>query len=259
MWAVVSTIVFLHAHPDDESIATGGTMASLADDGHRVVLVLATRGELGEVADGFLAEGETLTDRRVAETEAAAAILGVGRVAFLGYRDSGMMGEPSNDDLESFWQADVEEAATRLAAILREEGADVVVAYDDHGNYGHPDHIQVHRVGVRAAALAGVARVFEATINREALSESRPPGADDVPPEERRVGTPEAEITTAVDVGPWMARKKAAMLAHASQIPPDAWFFTMSPEAFAAVFGREWYIRRGAPPRVGDFESSLLP
>src|SRR5262245_58329780 len=145
------TIVFFHAHPDDEAIATGGSMARAKRDGHRVVLVSATRGELGEFAPDSLAPGEQLVDRRVAELHASAAVLGVDRVEFLGYRDSGMMGEPTNDDPDAFWSADIEQAAGRLARLLEAEHADVLTIYDDHGNYGHPDHIQVHRVGVRAA------------------------------------------------------------------------------------------------------------
>src|SRR5436853_4691571 len=160
----MATFVFFHAHPDDESMSTGGTMARARAEGHRVVLVTATRGEHGEVADGFLEPGEVLWARRVRETEAAAEILGVSRAEFLGYVDSGMMGTPTNDAPESFWQADIEEAAQRLAAILQEENADILTIYDDHGLYGHPDHIQVHRVGHRAAALAGTPKVYEATI-----------------------------------------------------------------------------------------------
>src|SRR5580765_7909409 len=118
-WRAVATLVFFHAHPDDECIATGGTMAKAAAAGHRVVLVVATRGEHGEVAEGFLDDGEELWHRRVRETQAAAEILGAHRVEFLGYVDSGMMGTPENQAPESFWQADVEEAAGKLAAILR--------------------------------------------------------------------------------------------------------------------------------------------
>jgi LmbE family N-acetylglucosaminyl deacetylase len=253
----VTTVVFFHAHPDDETIATGGTMAQLADEGHRVVLVLATRGELGEVADGFLAADETLTQRRVAETKAAAEILGVAHVDFLGYRDSGMMGEPTNDDAGAFWSADVEEAAGKLAEILRRERPEVLVIYDDHGGYGHPDHVQVHRVGVRAAELADVDRVYEATMNRDAFRRFREPA--EAPTElEDTLGTAESDITHAVDVAPYMDRKKAAMRAHASQIPDDSWFFRMPDEQFTASFGHEWYVRRGAAGRTGDFERSLL-
>src|SRR3954469_7173644 len=117
----MATLVCFHAHPDDECIATGGVMAKAAKEGHRVVLVTATRGEHGEVAEGFLEPGEALWERRVRETEAAAEILGVSRVEFLGYVDSGMIGTSTNDAPESFWQADIDEAAERLAKILREE------------------------------------------------------------------------------------------------------------------------------------------
>ena len=144
-----------HAHPDDESIATAGTLARAAAAGHRVVLVFATRGELGEPVPGVLEPGEQLAMRRSAECYASAAVLGAKRVEFLGYTDSGMMGEPSNDAPYCFWQADVEHAARRLAVILDEEEPDVLTIYDDNGGYGHPDHIQVHRVGRRAAELAG--------------------------------------------------------------------------------------------------------
>src|SRR5215217_516931 len=132
----MATLVTFHAHPDDESIATGGVMAKAADAGHRVVLVVATRGEHGEVEEGFLGEGELLWKRRVQETHASAAILGVARVEFLGYVDSGMIGTPENDLPESFWQADVEDAAARLAAILTEEHADILTVYDENGGYG---------------------------------------------------------------------------------------------------------------------------
>lgn len=162
-----STLVVFHAHPDDESITTGGVMAQAADAGHRVVLVVATRGELGRVPDGLLDAGETLGERRVAETHLSAKILGAQRVEFLEYHDSGMMQDPHKNDPACFWKADVDEAAVRLASLLQEENADTLVIYDENGNYGHPDHIQVHRVGARAAALAGTQHIFEATINRD--------------------------------------------------------------------------------------------
>jgi len=156
----MSTLVTFHAHPDDEAIATGGTMAKAARAGHRVVLVVATRGERGEVAEGHLQPGEELWQRRVEETQAAAAVLGVSRVEFLGYVDSGMAGMPTNDDPASFWQADVEEAARRLADILEEEGADVVTAYDENGVYGHPDHVQVY-LGVPGDRITTTVDVVE--------------------------------------------------------------------------------------------------
>ena len=163
----MATIVFFHAHPDDEAIATGGTMAELSDQGHRVVLVTATRGELGEIPDGLLGPSESLTERRMDELAEACRILGVDRQVFLDYLDSGMAGEASNDRPGSFAAADVDEAAGAMAAILDEERADVLVTYDEHGGYGHPDHVQVHRVGMRAAERAGTPVVYMATMNRD--------------------------------------------------------------------------------------------
>src|SRR5712692_666229 len=153
----MATLVSFQAHPDDECIACGGIIRKASDEGHRVVLVVATRGEQGEVPEGFLDPGEELWQRRVAETHRSAEILGAQRVEFLGYVDSGMMGTPENDAPGCFWLADVEEAGARLAAILTDEAAEALTVYDDNGGYGHPDHIQVHRVGVRAAGLAGTA------------------------------------------------------------------------------------------------------
>ncbi|HEX2047497.1 MAG TPA: PIG-L family deacetylase [Acidimicrobiales bacterium] len=255
----MATLVTFHAHPDDESIATGGVMAKAADEGHRVVLVVATKGEHGEVAEGFLEPGEQLSERRVEETEACARILGVARVEFLGYVDSGMVGTPENDRPESFWQADVEEAAARLAAILTEEKADVLTIYDENGQYGHPDHIQVYRVGSRAAELAGTPRVYMSTINRdyvqrslrEAAERGEIPGdinADDM----AEIGVPEKRITTAVDVRPWLTRKRAAMAAHASQISESSFFLAMAPEMFEGAFGIEWFVRCDAPPGLAE-------
>jgi LmbE family N-acetylglucosaminyl deacetylase len=260
----MGTLVCFHAHPDDECIATGGVMARAADEGHRVVLVVATRGEHGEVAEGFLEPDEALAQRRVAETHAAAEILGVHRVEFLGYVDSGMMGTPENDGPGSFWQADVEEAAARLAAILTEEQADVLTCYDEIGGYGHPDHIQVHRVGLRAGELAGTPKVFQSTINRdhllrlmeEAAEEIRAAAGDgdDVPDfaSDPGFGMPESAITCVVDVGDQLARKRAAMRAHASQISEEHFMLAMPEDAFARAFGQEWFIRAGQGPGVTE-------
>jgi LmbE family N-acetylglucosaminyl deacetylase len=259
---MAGTLVVFHAHPDDEAIITAGTMARAAAEGHRVVLVVATRGDHGEVADGVLRPGESLADRRVHETERAAAALGVARVDHLGYVDSGMEGEPLNDAEGSFWSADVEEAAGRLAAILERERAEVLTIYDERGGYGHPDHVQVHRVGVRAAELAGTPRVYEATIDRDhvrelirAAREQLGPGEtpDDMPdPDDFEVGVDSDRITTVVDVSGFADQKRAAMAAHASQIPEDSFFLAAPPEFFAESFGREWFIRRGAPPGLRE-------
>ena len=258
----MATLVSFHAHPDDECIACGGVMRKAHEDGHRVVLVVATRGELGEVPNGFLDDGEELWQRRVVETRASADILGVDRLEFLGYTDSGMMGEPTNDRPGTFWTADVEEAAAKLAAILREENADVLTVYDDHGGYGHPDHIQVHRVGMRAAELAGTAKVYQSTINRDRARAGRREFAEragvEMPELGPDFGTPEAVITCAVDVTAYTAHKRKAMRAHASQISEQSFFLAMPDEAFAETFGTEWYIRRGVPIPVDTYETTLF-
>jgi LmbE family N-acetylglucosaminyl deacetylase len=265
----MATLVCFHAHPDDESIATGGTMAKAADEGHRVVLVVATRGEWGEPVPGILEEGEQLGLRRIVETHAAADALGAARVEFLGYVDSGMMDEPTNDAPGSFWSANLDHAANRLAAILREEDCDVLTVYDDHGGYGHPDHIQVHRVGIRAAEMAGVDRVFESTMNRDhirrQIREARETregfGEVEIPDEDELgddFGTPEEKITHAVDVTAFVDRKRKAMRAHASQIADDHFFLAMPEDAFGQSFGVEWYIAHGSTGRSGDFETDLF-
>jgi LmbE family N-acetylglucosaminyl deacetylase len=246
------TLVLFHAHPDDEAIATGGTMARAKSEGHRVVLVSATRGELGEYAPESLAPGEQLVDRRVAELHAAAEVLGVDRVEFLDYLDSGMAGEPTNDAAGSFASADIDEAAHRLARILDDEHADVLTVYDENGTYGHPDHIQVHRVGLRAADLAGTRRVYEATANRDhlrRLMHQMPQGPDgpEAPADLETLGVTEEHITTTVDVRAFVDRKRAAMIAHRSQIPADSFFLQLPLDAFREAFGWEWFIRRDGP------------
>ncbi len=254
----MATLVCFHAHPDDEAIATGGTMRRVADAGHRVVLVVATRGERGEIVPGVLDEGEQLAMRRTAEVHRAAEELGVARVEFLGYVDSGMMGEPTNDEPWTFWQADVESAARRLAAILDEEAADALTVYDDHGGYGHPDHIQVHRVGLRAAELAGVERVLQSSINRTSIQRmsaaaaagevtgfEMPEGVELPDLDEATFGSPEEILTHVADVSSAAAAKRAALLHHRSQVADDHFFLAIPPEMFGVAFGQEWYIGHG--------------
>jgi len=256
----MATLVSFHAHPDDESINCGGTLAKASEDGHRVVVVTATRGEHGHTPDGLLQPGEQLWQRRVAESREAGRILGVHRWEFLGYVDSGMMGWPTNTAPGSFWQADVEEAAQRLAAILDEERADVLTIYDPVGVTGHPDHIQVHRVGVRAASLAGTPRVYEGTMNRTQIQRLVRQAAEFGIPETPldvdldSLGMPEELITTTVDVRDYLPFKRRAMAAYVSQIPETSFLLAMSPDAFVQVWGYEWFIRRGASPGTREVE-----
>ncbi|HET6663306.1 MAG TPA: PIG-L family deacetylase [Acidimicrobiales bacterium] len=259
----MANLVAFHAHPDDECLLQSGSLAKAVHDGHRVVVVYATRGEVGEAPDGLLEPGETLVERRMAEAMRSAEALGVHRVAWLGYRDSGMMGTADNDDRRSFWRADVEEAATLVAAILREEGADVLTIYDENGNYGHPDHIQVHRVGSRAAELAGTPHVLEATISRAhvkaliagaAAAGQSVDDAPDLDDESVIFGVADEAITTIVDVGDFLDRKRAAIAAHASQVQDTGLFLAMPPEAFRAAMGTEFFIRRGVPAGHRDHD-----
>jgi LmbE family N-acetylglucosaminyl deacetylase len=259
----MATAVFFHAHPDDEAIATGGTMLIGAQRGHRIVLVCATDGGRGEAAPEMIPTGETLADVRARELRAAGDVLGVSRLEFLGYRDSGMEGEVTNDDPGCFWQADVDEAAERLATILREEDAQLITFYDPIGGYNHPDHIQVHRVGKRAAELVGVPHCFESTMNREQMKGfaddpawAEMANTDDVSIEESAaqrsdlldadLGTPAAEITHAIDVSSVIDVKRTAMAAHRSQITDDSVFLRLSGDAFLQAFGVEWFVEVGA-------------
>ncbi len=263
----MGTLVCFHAHPDDEAISTGGSMARAAAEGHRVVLVVATDGAHGEVPDD-LAPDETLADRRRRETDASAAVLGVSRVAWLGYGDSGMTGWEQNAHDHTFHRADVDEAAERLAAILREEAADVLTIYDWHGTYGHPDHVKVHTVGKRAGELAGSVRVLEATANRDAMaamiSAARDAGVEVGSPDEaddaedfdphgpaddgNPFGMAEHELTLSVDVSDFVQFKRASMRCHRSQIADSSFFLEMPDEVFAMAFGTEWFIEHDASP-----------
>jgi LmbE family N-acetylglucosaminyl deacetylase len=175
-----------------------------------------------------------------------------------------MIGTPENDLPGSFWTADLEEAAGRLAAILREERADVLTIYDDNGGYGHPDHIKVHHVGNRAAQLAGTPKVFQATVNRDHVLRlmREMPQVDDavesVPDVENdpTFGVSESLITCVVDVSDQLDKKRAAMEAHASQIGEQHFMLAMPADVFALAFGQEWFIREGQGP--GVTERSLL-
>jgi LmbE family N-acetylglucosaminyl deacetylase len=257
----MGTLVTFHAHPDDEAMLTAGLMARAAAAGHRVVLVVATRGEVGDTDPVTLAPGESLADRRAAETERSAELLGVDRVVFLGYHDSGH--DPALAPPGSFVTAPVEEATTRLAHVLDEEGADVVTTYDPNGGYGHPDHRKVHEVGWAAAERAGTTTVLEATVNRDlfALAADLAPALGfEVPAElvperlDEWYAAPD-EITHAIDVTAFLGPKRASMEAHATQTTSAAQgsrtlslFLALDAELFGVAFGTEWFIDRSARP-----------
>lgn len=254
-----ATLVSFHAHPDDEVLLTGGVLAAAAAQGHRVVLVVATDGGAGLSDSG---PGESLARRRRRELQASADALGCARLVRLDYADSGMDAQaPHPPGRRRFVDVDVDVAAGQLADILREEGAGVLTVYDPRGGYGHPDHVQVHRVGVRAAQLAGTPVVLEATIDRDLLARALAtvrlagrlmPRLPLLPSSE--VYTPRAEITHRVDVRPWLPAKRAAMAAHASQsvgggAPRTLAVLLRLPRSLLRrVVGTEWFVQRGITP-----------
>ncbi|QLQ16627.1 MAG: PIG-L family deacetylase [Micropruina sp.] len=263
------TYVFVHAHPDDEGTLTCGSMAQAVARGDKVVLVFATSGEHGELPDD-LAPGETLADRRRAEATSAAALIGVSAVHWLGYRDSGMTGWEQNADPDCLARAPLDEAAGRLAAILDAEDADILVGYDWHGNYGHPDHVAVHHLVRRARELAAKRpRLFEATMNRDQMRRlyqaARAAGAeDDFDPDSplddgNPLGTPEAELHLRVDVSDHVALRRGVIASHASQAKDTQGFLMLPDEAFLAMFGAEHYVEPDAGPglREGWFTDPL--
>lgn len=266
------TLVAFHAHPDDEALLTAGTMARAAAAGHRVVLVVATDGELGLVDSPTGASGD-LGARRLDEARASAAALGVARVEYLGYADSGLEGDvsPNPPGRVRFVRAPVEEAAERLAAILKTERADVLLSYDRNGGYGHRDHVHVHAVAARAAQVAGTGTLLEATIPRDALARAvrlaarfyRFPPDFDLESFTRSY-IPREEVTHRISVGRYAGAKRAAMRAHASQATADAGdrtlaaFLRIPRPLFDLVFGREWFrdpaLPAGTPIRRDVFD-----
>lgn len=252
------TLVSFHAHPDDEALLTGGTLARAAADGHRVVLVTATAGEAGLSADGMHDQAR-LEARRLGELASSARALGCARWEVLGYADSGF--GPGAPNPGGFATLDPEEPARRLADILRAESADALTVYDVHGGYGHLDHVQVHRVGVRAAELAGTRLVLEATVDRRSLQRvarvmAWVPGLRGLVPADRfaHAYLPRQELTHRVDVRPHLRAKTASLAAHHSQTTGGGSWRTVSlllrlPQAVKGLaLGHEWFRERERCP-----------
>jgi len=264
----VTSLLLVHAHPDDESIGTGATMARYAAEGARVTLVTCTLGELGEIVPPTLQNmlPDELGEHRIGELERACAALGVTDHRFLGgaghYRDSGMMGLPDNDDPRCFWQANVDEAAAALAAVIDEVEPDAIVTYDANGFYGHPDHIQAHRVTRRARELTGEKAKFYATaMPRSVLAAAAELPEDSWfrPVADLSVSVPDDQVTTEVDGSPYLAAKLAAMAAHETQITVDGEFYALSDDVGRRALGTEYYTLLAGHRGPGDpYEQDLF-
>jgi N-acetyl-1-D-myo-inositol-2-amino-2-deoxy-alpha-D-glucopyranoside deacetylase len=283
--ATSSGLLLVHAHPDDECFATGGLIARSIAEGRRVDLVVCTGGEEGEVHDPALDPEEArprMREIRTAELECSVAALsshGPGglQVHRLGYRDSGMMDTDANRHPDAFWQADLDEATGRLVAVIREVQPAVMVTYDANGNYGHPDHINAHRIAVAAMQAAAdpsrypeagrayaVAKFYEVAFNRDrwtaVMDEMKARGiklpwdfdadADAEAPakpegetaEEESFGVPEAEITTLVDVSAWAAAKRAAMECHRTQRQDFGWLLELPDDLASRILTPESFV-----------------
>jgi N-acetyl-1-D-myo-inositol-2-amino-2-deoxy-alpha-D-glucopyranoside deacetylase len=271
-------MLIVHAHPDDETIGTGVVMARYAEASVGVTLVTCTLGEEGEVLVPGLEhlasdKEDRLGEHRYGELAEAMRILGVEDWRLLGergrYRDSGMAGTTANDREGAFWRADLLEAATALVAVIREVRPQVVVTYDDDGGYGHPDHIQAHRVTMYALVLAAapafrpelgapwdVAKVywtaFPRSVVREGIERLRAAGETtgfaDIDPDDIPFATDDDRVTTAVSAPEYLERKLDALRAHATQVTVDGGFFALADNVGAEAFGTEYFtLVRGTP------------
>jgi len=264
-------LLIVHAHPDDESITTGTLMAGYVRQGVQVTLVTCTLGEEGEIlmedAQHLASHSEDrLGEHRYQELSAAMAVLGVTDWRLLGaphkYRDSGMIGTPANDRPDCFWRADLLAAASDLVAVIREVQPQVAVTYDDFGGYGHPDHIQAHRVLTYAVALAAVPsfradigqpwrvqKVYWTALPKGMLQDGiralRAAGSDTgfaaMDPDDLPIGVDDSLVTTSVDFSQFLDIKMAALAEHVSQVQTDSGFFALSNNLGTKAMGVEHF------------------
>jgi len=259
------TLMAVHAHPDDEVLGTGGVLARSAAEGVRTVLVTCTNGEQGDGPGGVKPgeeghDGAAVRAIRLEELRASAEILGIEHVELLGYHDSGMEGWDGNHAEEAFWNVPIAESTAKLIALMEKYRPQVVVTYDENGAYGHPDHIQAHRIAVAATEATGIPqKLYYTGIPKSGIKQMfaylkesgfEAPGMDfDNPPE---FGTPDELITTVVEVAPYAKQKVKALEAHASQ-GENIFFLLMPEEAQEMMFGKEAFVRvRGEGPLPED-------
>jgi LmbE family N-acetylglucosaminyl deacetylase len=250
-------LLAVHAHPDDETLTTGGTLARYAAEGVRTVVVTCTGGELG------------LPGNRAQELRAAADVLGISRLVQLGYLDSGMPGAPENHRPGAFHAVETIQAAEKLASVLEQERPQVVVTYDETGGYGHPDHVKAHHVTVAACRRFSNARLyfvsfplgwsrrFVAELRRAGIPApgSAPAGAD-AGPDVEEIGVPDARVTTRIDIRAYVAKKRAALACYPSQIGPDHFLRQAPADLLHDLWAYEFFERVG--PRPPELEADLF-
>ncbi len=275
------TLMAVHAHPDDECITTGGILARYAAEGVRVVLVTCTGGEVGEISDPALATPDNLAEVRAHELAEACRILGVTERFSLGYRDSGMMDTDDNANPACFWQADMDDAIGKVVAIVRRVRPDVIVTYNERGDYGHPDHINAHRVAVAAFHAAGdqarypehgdapwsPRKLYYSAWPRTRFEQMRrlmrEAGIADAMPDDEESGdwdiaVADELVTTAVDVSSVVAVKRAALAAHRTQMGADGFFMRMPESVWREVWGVEHFRRIESRVAAPNHEDDLF-
>jgi N-acetyl-1-D-myo-inositol-2-amino-2-deoxy-alpha-D-glucopyranoside deacetylase len=280
------TLMAVHAHPDDEIFGTGGVFARAADEGMRTVLVVSTGGEEGEIrvpGRDTPEEHARLAQIRAEELRRSADVLGIEQVQFLGYRDSGMLGTPANENPENFLNSDRDEAVGRVVRLIREVRPDVLVTYDERGGYGHPDHVTAHEVttaGVEAAAdpdrypelglpVWSVPKFYNSVnprsvwtwIGQQMVERGIAPEPEESDYDYESYMAPDEVITTRVDVSPYVARKKAALMQHETQISSDDWLNRMPEDLMDTLLSTESFIRVRSvvpvPPEEDDLFAGL--
>lgn len=275
--ALTGGILACFAHPDDETFGCGGTLARCAGEGRRVDLACATRGEVGEISDPALATKETLAQVREQELRCACRELGVHGLHLLGYRDSGMAGTPENGHPQALCNASASEVVGQLVALIRTLRPVVVLTFDPHGGYGHPDHVAIHHFATEAfraaadpnrfpdhAGIHQATRLYYSAIPRErirqmmeyAAAAGTPFDLGSIPLEE--MGIPEGAITTEVTLSSYAEIKRRAMQCHRTQMGPVSPFDSLPPEALQEFLGREFFIRAYPPLEPGPTREEWL-